>query len=949
MATSFSVPPPTPALVTPAAEPEVGTPAEGSEGLRARTDAAAALRQSEARYRALFATMEQGFCLLEKVATAPGEPSDYRYLAINPAFMQHTGLPDVTGQMLRQVVPGVEPHIVALYDEVIATGEHRRVEEYVAVLDRWIAAEILPDLEPNHLALLFSNVTARRRAEQALRESEARQAYLLALSDALQPVAEACAVQATVTAMRYFGADRCCYCEIDGDTVTIRCDAARPGLPSMAAVYSLRAMPLLGAILRGGHPVVVANVLTSIMGDGLQELCLANSILAYINVPVMRNDELLGSVLLAQSEPRDWTVSEVALIKETAERAWAALERTRAKEALRHSEEQFRLLVTATFDTVYSMSADWTQLEQLLGKDFLVDTLSPIRTWPEKYLLADDQRQARATINAAIRAKRPFELEHRVRRADGTIGWAQSRTIPMLGTRGELLGWLGAANDVSARKEAEQQLLKFNARLERQVAERTQALQESRDLLHAVAESQTMRLSAFTAVRDAQHQLIEVMCIFANSSADQLVAGRPVVGQHYLGQFSGAERARLLALFRRVIDTDVAEEWEVVLPDGQPIGWARILCTKLGDGVLVSSEDITPRKQAEQARNNALRLLEQSEAMAALGSWDYDLATQTLTWSNGMYRLFDLPPGSPISPQCYLDVVVAEDRAVAEQLVRNLLAGAGNFEKTLRLRVGEASKVVCIKAVVVANEQGQPERVLGVDLDISEAQRLQAENRSLQFDRQKELLLAILQAQEAERKRLAETLHNGLGQVLYATKLHFNQLDMPALHAVPTLSAALAHSKRLLAEAIHLTRTLAHELVPSSLEKFGLATALQDICRDLSTAHVRLTCHVWLDEQALLQPVQVALYRMAQELAHNILKHAGATQALLELETIPGWVVLRAEDDGRGFNPTATSQGLGLRMLHEAVELLGGTVTIDSSPAHGTHIRLRIPISPLSS
>ena len=166
---------------------------------RKRTEEA--LRQSEARYRALFSNMEQGFCLLEKVATPPHEPSDYRYLVVNPAFERHSGLADVVGKTLRELVPGVEPRIVAIYDEVVASGEPRRFEEHVAELDLWIAAEVMPEAQPGHLAVLFSNVSMRRRAEQTLRESEARQTYLLALSDALRPVDDAAAVQATVTDM----------------------------------------------------------------------------------------------------------------------------------------------------------------------------------------------------------------------------------------------------------------------------------------------------------------------------------------------------------------------------------------------------------------------------------------------------------------------------------------------------------------------------------------------------------------------------------------------------------------------------------------------------------------------------------------------------------------------------------------------------------------------------
>ena len=201
-----------------------------------------------------------------------------------------------------------------------------------------------------------------------------------------------------------------------------------------------------------------------------------------------------------------------------------------------------------------------------------------------------------------------------------------------------------------------------------------------------------------------------------------------------------------------------------------------------------------------------------------------------------------------------------------------------------------------------------------------------------------------MQAQENERRRLAEVLHNSLGQVLYATKLRLDQLDTPALRALPALATLHEQTDRLLAEAMRQTRTLAHELVPTSLVKFGLAAAVRDVCHDLSTPQLRLECQVWSQEETLPQPVQVTLFRLAQELAHNIVRHAGATRALLELETLPGWVSLRAEDNGHGFDPQRVAEGLGLRTVRDAVALLGGTVAIDSSPEFGTHVRLRIPL-----
>lgn len=922
--------------------------------LTADHEAAKALRQSEARYRSLFTNMEQGFCLLGQVAPVPGAPSDYRYLAVNPAFERHSGLADATGRTIRELVPGVEPYIMVMYDEVVASGESRRFGGYVAELDRWVEVEAVPEAQPGHLAVLFSDVSARHRAEQTLRESETRQAYLLALSDALRAVTGAVEVQATVahTALYYFAADRCYYSEVAGDTVTIRRDAARPGLPSVAGAYSLRDLPLFRATFQESQPMVVVDVNTSpFMDDTLKQLCRDYHILAYINVPVTHNGQSVGMFSIAHSTPRAWTALEVKLLQETAERTWAAVEQARAEDALRQSEEQFRLLVTATFDTVYRMSADYTQMEQLVSKNFLADTLGPTRTWMEEYLLAEDRPRVQAAIAGALRSQTPFELEHRVRRADGTTGWAQSRSIPVLGAQGEVTGWLGAASDVSARKAAEAQQRVFTTELERQVAERTGALGESQARLQSVFDAVTTAVVLMQAVRDADGGILDFEYVLVNPVAQTYYPGQPVIGQRY-GELHPGIRltptgTRLPSIFERlvaVVETGRRADFEVYYDHEGLNSWYRLVGVKLGDGLLYTTEDITARKLLEQAQTKSFALLLQSEAVAAMGSWDYDLGNQELTWSDGLYHLFGRPVGSPVKLQSFLDAVLDDDRPAAARLLRTLTAGSSSFDAPLRLRVGDAVKTVRFKAVPIPDVPGEAERVLGVCLDVSDVQRLEAENLALKLDRHKELLLAILQAQETERQRLGEVLHNGLGQVLYATKLRLDQLDTPALHTLPALAALHQQTVRLLAEAMHQNRTLAHELVPTSLVNFGLAAAVRDICRDLSTPQLHIECHILGEEPALPQPVQVTLFRLVQELTHNIVRHAGATQATLELETLPNGVSLRAEDNGHGFDPLTVAEGLGLRTVRNAVALLGGIVAVDSSPEFGTHIRLRIPL-----
>jgi signal transduction histidine kinase/DNA-binding response OmpR family regulator len=130
--------------------------------------------------------------------------------------------------------------------------------------------------------------------------------------------------------------------------------------------------------------------------------------------------------------------------------------RAQATKALQASEERFRAFVTASSDGIYRMSADWKEMRLLEGKDFIADTDSPSESWLSKYIYAEDQPTVTAAIRDAIESKKVFDLEHRVIRVDGSLGWTHSRAIPILGTDGEIIEWFGAVRDVTERKHADE-------------------------------------------------------------------------------------------------------------------------------------------------------------------------------------------------------------------------------------------------------------------------------------------------------------------------------------------------------------------------------------------------------------------------------------------------------------------------------------------------------------
>lgn len=134
--------------------------------------------------------------------------------------------------------------------------------------------------------------------------------------------------------------------------------------------------------------------------------------------------------------------------------------RLQTNEEIRQSESRFRAFVAASSDVVYQMSPDWSIMRHLVGRTFIADTESPDQSWVERYILPEDQPRVNAAIETSIRDTSIFELEHRVVRADGSVGWTFSRAVPILDADGRVTEWFGTAIDITGRKTAEDALLR---------------------------------------------------------------------------------------------------------------------------------------------------------------------------------------------------------------------------------------------------------------------------------------------------------------------------------------------------------------------------------------------------------------------------------------------------------------------------------------------------------
>jgi signal transduction histidine kinase len=206
----------------------------------------------------------------------------------------------------------------------------------------------------------------------------------------------------------------------------------------------------------------------------------------------------------------------------------------------------------------------------------------------------------------------------------------------------------------------------------------------------------------------------------------------------------------------------------------------------------------------------------------------------------------------------------------------------------------------------------------------------------------------VIAAQEAERRRLAGDIHDGISQRLISLAYHLDAAQ-DALGDAPEFTAQqLVLARRLVDLTINEARAAIGNLRPPVLDDLGLADGLASLARSVAAVEVTVEA----DESDLPEHVEIALYRIAQEALQNVVKHSGAARARLQLRCDPGVVALSVSDDGSGFDPAADSDaadfdhgGFGLAGMAERAELVGGTLDVRSSPGHGTMITARIRIS----
>ncbi|MEH2084770.1 MAG: ATP-binding protein [Nostoc sp.] len=311
-----------------------------------RRTAEVALRESEAKYRSLFENVNDGFCIIEMLYE-DGQPFDYRFLEVNPAFETQSGFKQAIGKTARELAPNLEAVIFTNYETVLTTGEPIEFEILPVDIGRYlrVAAYRHGDPQNKQVAIVFSDITERKQAEEQLRRTAQIDAFRVKLSDALRSLTDPADIQGAATRLlgEHFDVGWCYYNEFDqtGTVATILRDAVKEGLPSMVGVHDLSDVPEFTDYLHAGsvfnvpdfsaYPLFNQRVVERYTSIGMQSV---------LGVPLVKNRRLIAVLLVADTSLREWSESEITLLQDVAERTWATIERARTEVELRESELQ---------------------------------------------------------------------------------------------------------------------------------------------------------------------------------------------------------------------------------------------------------------------------------------------------------------------------------------------------------------------------------------------------------------------------------------------------------------------------------------------------------------------------------------------------------------------------------------------------------------------------------
>lgn len=357
--------------------------------------------------------------------------------------------------------------------------------------------------------------------------------------------------------------------------------------------------------------------------------------------------------------------------------------------------------------------------------------------------------------------------------------------------------------------------------------------------------------------------------------------------------------------------------------------------------ILLSITDITNRKQAEEALLQAQEDLELALEAASMGTWDIELDTGIAQHDLRHDQIFGYTERlEEWGPERFRECIIPEDREHFDQcFVEALETGVLHLEVRIRWPDGSIHWIYD-RGRVYYDESGNPLRMVGVTLDVTERKEAQ----------QAEIRQRLWQGQEAERSHLAREIHDGpiqeLAALTFELTSHANLLEEE--HLVAHVNVITVRLGRIINRLRHVMTSLR----PPAVIDFGLKQSLEHSISDFQQQHPELNFKVEMPKSSITLPENtiLSIYRIVQQALFNVIQHAEAKNVEVKMAVEEGALELQIVDDGIGFKipehwvEFTRHKHHGIVGMIERAEIIGGHIKIQSSPGQGTRIALHIPL-----
>lgn len=324
--------------------------------------------------------------------------------------------------------------------------------------------------------------------------------------------------------------------------------------------------------------------------------------------------------------------------------------------------------------------------------------------------------------------------------------------------------------------------------------------------------------------------------------------------------------------------------------------------------------------------------------------WEADAQTFAFTFvSEQAERILGYPLERWMNePEFWPEHIYEEDRTWAVNYCAQTTAKGQSHQFEYRMIAADGRIIWMRDIVAVVMEDGQPSRLSGIMVDITEQKKMEEELHNKQLSQQKLITEITILAQEKERNELGLELHDNINQLLSVVKLYLGLAKTEKVYNEELIDKSYLH----LEEAMHDIRKLSHSLVAPSLGHDGLQEALEDLIESIQQPH-KINIQLCIDEdyEALLidKSKELMLYRIIQEQLNNILKYANASEISIAVKQQGDQLHLTIRDNGIGFDTQQQGNGIGLKNINSRINFYSGKMKLTSAPGQGCTLEVAIP------